>query len=67
MFKSIFGRLFWTYAAILMLVFTSVSVSVSIFMNSYAMSQHLENVTKVADTIEYWTASLQIEESNTRA
>ena len=67
MFKSIFGRLFWTYAAILMLVFTSVSVSVSIFMNSYAMSQHLENVTKVTDTIEYWTASLQIEESNTRA
>ncbi len=67
MFKSIFGRLFWTYAAILMLVFTSVSVSVSIFMNSYAMHQHMEDVTKVANTIEYYTGMLQIEESNSRA
>ena len=53
MFKSILGRLFWTYAAILALVFTSVSVSVGIFINHFALNQHVENVEKVADTIEY--------------
>ncbi len=67
MFKSILGRLFWTYAAILLLVFTSVSVSVGVFVNAYSVNEHMENVTKVADTIEYWTGALQIEESDSRA
>ena len=67
MFKSILGRLFWTYAAILALVFTSVSVSVGIFINHFALNQHVENVEKVADTIEYWTGAMQIEDDNFRA
>lgn len=40
MFKSILGRLFWTYAIILMLVFTSVAVTVGIFVNHFAISTH---------------------------
>ncbi len=67
MFKSILARLFWTYATILVLVFTSVSVSVGIFVNQFAVSQHTNDVIRVADTIEYWTAALQIENEDSRA
>lgn len=66
MFKSILGRLFWTYAAILMLVFTSISVSVGFFINNFAINQHMENVTRVADSIEYWTGVMQIEADDFR-
>ncbi len=66
MFKSILSRLFWTYAIILVLVFTSVSVSVGIFVNRFALKQHTENVMKVSETIEYWTAQMQIENNNIR-
>ncbi len=67
MFKSIMGRLFWTYAAILALVFTTVSVSVGFFVNAFAVSQHIDNVTKVSDTIEYWAGTIQIENDDARA
>lgn len=66
MFKSVLGRLFWTYAAIIILVFTSVSVSVGIFVNNFAVNQHMEKVEKVAETIEYWTGIIQIESDDTR-
>ena len=66
MFKSILGRLFWTYAAILALVFTSISISVGFFVNHFAINQHIDNVTKVADTIEYWTGAMQIEADDLR-
>lgn len=67
MFKSILGRLFWTYAAILALVFTSVSVSVGIFVNRFVVNQHMDNVIKAAQTIEFWTGSLQIEGGDFRS
>lgn len=67
MFKSILGRLFWTYAIILLLVFTSVSVSVGIIVNSFAVNNHMDNVRNVADNIEYWTGALQIEETDFRS
>ncbi|MGN0107583.1 MAG: histidine kinase dimerization/phospho-acceptor domain-containing protein [Hominilimicola sp.] len=67
MFKSILGRLFWTYAAIVALVFTSVSVSVGIFISRFAVNQHIDNIIKVADTIEQWTAITQIEGEVSRA
>ncbi|MCH5211000.1 MAG: HAMP domain-containing protein [Oscillospiraceae bacterium] len=66
MFKSILRRLFWTYAIILLLVFTSLSVSVGIFVNRFAMRQHTDNIIKVSETIEYWTAATQIEDNNSR-
>ncbi len=67
MFKSILGRLFWTYAAILALVFTSVSVSVGIFVNRFAIKQHMDNVINASKTIEYWTGLLQIEGDDFRS
>ena len=53
MFKSILGRLFWTYAIILMLVFTSVAVTVGIFVNHFAISTHMNNVISVSQNLEY--------------
>lgn len=67
MFKSILGRLFWTYAAILALVFTSLSVSVGIFVDRFVASRHIEDVQKVADTVEYWAGAMQIESDDVRA
>lgn len=67
MFKSILGRLFWTYAIILMLVFTSVAVTVGIFVNHFAISTHMNNVISVSQNLEYWTGSLQIEDTDYRA
>lgn len=67
MFKSIFSRLFFTYAAILALLFASTAVSVGVFANRFVVNQHIKNVVGVADTIEYWTAAAEIEESDTRA
>lgn len=66
MFKSILSRLFWTYATILILVFTSVATSVGIFINHFAARQHIDNVERVAETVEYWTGAMQIESSDYR-
>lgn len=67
MFKSILGRLFWTYAMILMLVFTSVAVTVAIFTSHFAVNSHIKNVLSVSQNIDYWTGSLQIEETDYRS
>ena len=67
MFKSILGRLFWTYDIILMLVFTSVAGTVGIFVNHFAISTHMNNVISVSQNLEYWTGSLQIEDTDYRA
>lgn len=67
MFKSIFSRLFWTYAAIFALTVAILSFSVGVFTNSFVVKQHIKNVVGVADTIEYWTAATEIEESDSRA
>ena len=67
MFKSIFSRLFWTYAAILALVLSSVALSVGVYSNHFVVAQHVKNVKGVAETIEYWTAASEIEDSSARA
>ncbi len=66
MFKSILMRHFWTYAIILILVFTSISLSAGIFVIHFATEIHVSNVLKVSDTIEYWTGALQIENTDFR-
>lgn len=55
------------FGMILILVFTSISVSAGIFVNHFATKIHVSNVLKVADTLEYWTGTLQIESSSFRA
>ena len=67
MFKSIFSRLFWTYAAILALVLASIAISVGLYSNHFVVAQHVKNVIGVSETIEYWTAASEIEDSSARA
>lgn len=66
MFKSIFQRLFWTNAMILLLVFISVAVSVSIFVNHYTMSKQIEDIISVSDTVEHLSVAMQIESADDR-
>lgn len=66
MFKSIFQRLFWTNAAILLLVFISVGVSVSIFASNYTTSKQVESIISISSTVENWSAAMQIENMDTR-
>lgn len=61
MFKSIFQRLFWTNAMILMLVFISVAVSVSIFVNHYTLTKQIESIVSISDTVEHLSVAAQIE------
>lgn len=67
MFKSIFSRLFWTYATILIFVFILVSVATSLFVDNYTVKKQTETVISVSDTLEYWTGTYQIEQNNIRA
>lgn len=66
MFKSIFQRLFWTNAAILLLVFLSVAVSVSIFVNHYTLTKQINDIVSVSDTVEHLSVAAQIEASDER-
>ncbi len=64
MFKSIFERLFWTNAAILLMVFLTISMTMYVFITRYATEKQYDIVTKAGDTIEYMTISLQVENAN---
>ena len=67
MFKSIFGRMFWTYAILLLLVLSTISVSMSLFFTRFTERKQVETIASVAHTIEYWTATLQIEQADARS
>lgn len=67
MFKSIFSRLFRTYATILIFVFIITTVSVSLFIDNYNVKRHIDTVESVSSTLEYWTGTLQIEQDDARA
>lgn len=67
MFKSIFGRMFWTYAILLLLVLSTISVSMSLFFTRFTERKQVETIVSVAHTIEYWTATLQIEQADARS
>ncbi len=67
MFKSVFGRLFWTNVLILMLVFLSVTAGLAVFLNDTVSDRQYETVKKVSPTINYLTGYLQVENNNVRA
>ncbi len=64
MIKSIFGRMFWTYAIILLIVFSFVSMSMAMFLGHYTVRKQVEKISSVAYSIEYWAATLQIEQTD---
>lgn len=51
---------------ILLLVFISVAVSVSIFVNHYTTSKQIEDIISVSDTVENWSVAMQIESTDDR-
>lgn len=54
MFKSIFGRLFWTYSILLLLMLSTISLSMAILFKNFTERKQIENITSVVDTVEYW-------------
>ena len=67
MFKSIFGRMFWTYAILLLLVLSTISLSMSMLFSNFIEQKQIETITSVAHTVEYWTTTLQVEQSDARS
>ena len=67
MFKSIFERLFWTSAIILLLVVVSVSAALSVFISNLAADRQYDTALKVSKTINYLTGYLQVENNNIRS
>lgn len=67
MFKSVFGRLFWTNVLILILVFISVTMGLAVLISDSVSDRQYETVKKVSPTINYLTGYLQVENNNVRA
>ena len=64
MFKSIFGRMFWTYAVLLLFVLSTISVLMTGLLLQFTERKQIETVSSVAHTIEEWTAILQVEQTD---
>lgn len=67
MFKSIFGRMFWTYAILLLLVITTISISMALLLSNFYERKEVEQIASVAQTIEYWTSQLQVEQTDAQS
>lgn len=67
MFKSIFGRLFWTYSILLLLMISTISLSMTILFTNFTERKQIETITSVAHTIEFWTATLQVEQTDAQS
>ncbi len=61
MFKSIFGRMFWTYAVILVFLFSTSALSISALFAQFNERKQIETISSVANTVEDWTVALQVE------
>lgn len=66
MFKSIFERLFWTNAAMLVAVFAVITLSMTIFAKTYTSDKQYSSVMGAADNIEKMTIALRVENSDIR-
>ncbi|MCH5211609.1 MAG: HAMP domain-containing histidine kinase [Oscillospiraceae bacterium] len=64
MFKSIFGRMFWTYAILLVFVISIITTSMTLLFSRFTERKQIETTSSVARSIEYWTATLQIEQTD---
>ena len=64
MFKSIFGRMFSTYAVILVVLFTTLALSMSALLSQFNEHRMIETLDSVANTVENWTVTLQVEQQN---
>lgn len=62
MFKSIFGRMFWTYAILLLFIVSSMSLFLSGFFSRFAEQEEIQSISSVATSIEEWTVTVQLEQ-----
>ena len=67
MFKSIFGRLFWTYVLITAIIFGIGSAFLGIALSRYVQKKQEDNIITVYQTIEKMTGAYQIYENDIRA
>lgn len=67
MFKSIFGRMFWTYAILILFVITSMSLPLSLLFSNFAEHEEIEGISSVANIIEDWTVTVQIEQQDVQS
>lgn len=56
--------MFWTYAIILMFVFATLSLSLSALFAQFNERKQIEMLSSVADTVEEWTVTLQVEQQD---
>ena len=64
MFKSIYGRMFWTYSVLLLFLFATSAVSVSALFAQLNERKEIESISSVAHNIEDWTVALQVEQQD---
>ena len=56
--------MFWTYAIILMFVFSTLALSLSALVAQCNERKQIEMLSSVADTVEEWTVTLQVEQQD---
>ena len=66
-FKSIFSRLFCTYAVIALVALSIVGATFTSFLYNYTENTQVDNIMQLASTIEQMTGVFQIEENDIRA
>ena len=66
-FKSIFSRLFCTYAVIALVALSIVGATFTSFLYNYTENAQVDNIMQLASTIEQMTGVFQIEENDIRA
>ena len=64
MFKSIRGRMFWTYAVLLLFLFSTSAVSISALFAQLNERKEIESISSVAHNIDDWTVALQVEQQD---
>ncbi len=67
MFKSIFGRMFWTYAILLVVVLSTIALSLTALFSNFAEREEIKSIKSVANVIEDWTVTVQIEQHDSQS
>ncbi len=65
--KGIFSRLCMTYIAILLIVFLFITIASTTTLTQYMINAQKERVLAAGKTLEYWTATYQIEQNDARS
>ena len=56
--------MFWTYAIIIVFIFSTLAVSLSALFAQFNERKQIETLSSVANTVENWTVTLQVEQQD---